>query len=437
MDDLLPPIVWGYLVLLSSLFWALSGVFVLIRRRSARVYERQDSAWGSGYARGSVDAEVQQAAEVLLGPETRVLEMLGWGSFGRVYRMFWSGQEVALKINIQNCTAGTIPVSTEGLFGKSLRHSNLVASYMCCQRHQTIETTSLEPAVDEGRQNIYSSDMSTTEAMRTAVEGRGIGWEVMKAPPPPERANHRVSLDLSRADSCPTSVSIPSDIAEQVPSETISLDVIETWIVMEFMDMGSLRSSLTSKHFRYSPNRVKTGVMCKTAIEVARGLQHLHHNQIVHGDLTSKNIMLKTDSRKARGFTAKIGDFGLSRALSDNDQTHQTTNTFGCVTHMAPEVLLSGKVGTKADVYSFGIILWEMYTSRYAYAGLRPGEVIHRVVQRKERPVFPPTAPAALRSVASRCWEVSPSMRPSWSEIISDLKKIMNAPAGNKGLSLE
>jgi serine/threonine protein kinase len=86
---------------------------------------------------------------------------------------------------------------------------------------------------------------------------------------------------------------------------------------------------------------------------VASALAYLHQQNVLHADLKAGNVLLSSDPASPTGLTAKVSDFGLSRALGVN-QTHQSTRTVGTVTHVPPELLLQGKLSHKADVYAFG-----------------------------------------------------------------------------------
>lgn len=89
--------------------------------------------------------------------------------------------------------------------------------------------------------------------------------------------------------------------------------------------------------------------------DIAAAMAYLHSCNIIHCDLKTPNVLLATDADAPYGQTAKVTDFGLSRALQIG-QTHRSTRTLGTVTHMAPELLRSGKLSAAADVYSFGIM---------------------------------------------------------------------------------
>ena len=79
-------------------------------------------------------------------------------------------------------------------------------------------------------------------------------------------------------------------------------------------------------------------------------------------------MLLTSSSDNPHGFCAKIGDFGLSRLMGNCSNVD--TNTYGTLTHMPPEVVVSGQVSAAADVYSFGVLLYEMIAGERAWAGL-------------------------------------------------------------------
>jgi mitogen-activated protein kinase kinase kinase 11 len=97
------------------------------------------------------------------------------------------------------------------------------------------------------------------------------------------------------------------------------------------------------------------GAVLRRARDVAAGLAHLHSQNICHGDLKCENVLLRSDASDPERVTAKVADFGLSRALAVG-QSHLSTRRYGTVTHMPPELLSSGKLTVAADVYSFGIM---------------------------------------------------------------------------------
>ena len=105
------------------------------------------------------------------------------------------------------------------------------------------------------------------------------------------------------------------------------------------------------------------------AHDIASGMAYLHSRQVLHGDLKCENVLLaEAPESSTEVVVAKVADFGLSRNLVVG-QTHLSTQSHGTVTHMAPELLERGRLSRASDVYSFGILLWELVNRK------RPFEV--------------------------------------------------------------
>ncbi|KIY92650.1 Mitogen-activated protein kinase kinase kinase [Monoraphidium neglectum] len=140
----------------------------------------------------------------------------------------------------------------------------------------------------------------------------------------------------------------------------------QTWMVLEYCDRGCLQDAIDQGWLRDSPSfktgRPNTLAVLATAREIASGMAYLHSQNVIHGDLSAFNVMLSSAAPGAalcgRGFVAKVADFGLSRVLDCGSKIQ--TSTYGTMTAMAPEVLSQGVISKQADVYSWGVLLWQM-----------------------------------------------------------------------------
>eukprot|EP00803_Ostreobium_quekettii_P010595 evm.model.scf_1357.3 EVM.evm.TU.scf_1357.3 scf_1357:31823-34903(-) len=189
------------------------------------------------------------------------------------------------------------------------------------------------------------------------------------------------------------------------------------YIVQEFCDGGSLRECLDNqKAMDATGGRPKLGVICRIAFEVAAGMCHLHkqHN-IVHGDLTSKNILFKKESGDddPNGLgTAKIADFGLSMKMAKL-QSHISNQHAGTPFYMAPELCHKGVLSKKADVFSFGVLMWELYHSRKCYQASNAGMQYH-----PRFPKFPTVCPLLYAMLCVVCLSPKPEDRPDFDFIV-------------------
>lgn len=124
--------------------------------------------------------------------------------------------------------------------------------------------------------------------------------------------------------------------------------------------MGSMYNAIKNTTFHECPDRSVPNLqqIVDAALDVAQAMQHLHAVGVIHGDLKSQNVLLQASDSDKRGYVCKVGDFGFSRLAINS--THIQTFTCGSVRAMPPEVLKDGFLTPAADVYSFGILLWEL-----------------------------------------------------------------------------
>mmetsp|Transcript_64970 Transcript_64970/g.146533 ORF Transcript_64970/g.146533 Transcript_64970/m.146533 type:complete len:186 (+) Transcript_64970:2-559(+) len=162
----------------------------------------------------------------------------------------------------------------------------------------------------------------------------------------------------------------------------------------------------------------KEGV--EIAAQISDALNYMHGCGIIHLDLTSSNVLL-TRSNSLRGYSVKVGDFGLSLVL-EWGKTKVSSQFTGTVSFMPPELLLKvGKHLTKAvDVYSFGVILWQLCTFEVPFAGLSPVQIVVQLA-RGETLTLPGGSPIRLANMCRRCMARAPNERPVFSELIEEL----------------
>ncbi|EEC81943.1 hypothetical protein OsI_25817 [Oryza sativa Indica Group] len=197
--------------------------------------------------------------------------------------------------------------------------------------------------------------------------------------------------------------------------------------VTEFMVNGSLRHVLQRKD-KYLDRRKRLII----AMDAAFGLEYLHSKNIVHFDLKCDNLLvnLKDQSRPI----CKVGDFGLSKIKRN---TLVSGGVRGTLPWMAPELLngSSNKVSEKVDVFSFGIVMWEILTGEEPYANMHYGAIIGGIVNNTLRPPVPASCDPEWRRLMEQCWAPDPSHRPAFTEIAGRLRAMSVAANQAKAAS--
>lgn len=134
-----------------------------------------------------------------------------------------------------------------------------------------------------------------------------------------------------------------------------------------------------------------------------------------HRDLKSANILLD------ESYTPKVCDFGLSRLKA---QDRSMTGNCGTVQWMAPEVLANQAYNEKADIYSYGIILWELLTRQCPYDDMSAIQCALAVLNRNHRPEIPRWCPPAMQVLIRSCVKKNPDERPNFTDILLALDEM-------------
>ncbi|KAI8469236.1 MAG: kinase-like domain-containing protein [Monoraphidium minutum] len=183
-------------------------------------------------------------------------------------------------------------------------------------------------------------------------------------------------------------------------------------IVFEYMSHGSVYDWVR----REGP--LKLAQVLKVGVEVSRGMDYLHQRKIIHRDLKAANLLLDDNG------TVKIADFGVARIIESSG--HMTAET-GTYRWMAPEVIEHKPYDEKADVFSFGVVLWELLTSKVPYSDMTPLQAAVGVVQKGLRPSPPQNCPPALLQLMAACWEGAPGRRPTFTDLTPRLQQLLEA----------
>ncbi|KAF5177180.1 Serine/threonine-protein kinase STY13 [Thalictrum thalictroides] len=192
-------------------------------------------------------------------------------------------------------------------------------------------------------------------------------------------------------------------------------------IITELLPGMSLRKHLIN----IRPQKLDLRVAISYALDISRAMECLHANGIIHRDLKPDNLLL-TENQKS----VKLADFGLAREESVTEMMTAETGTYRW---MAPELystvtLRQGEkkhYNNKVDVYSFGIVLWELLTNRMPFEGMSNLQAAYAAAFKQVRPNLPEDIPAELAFIIQSCWVEDPNVRPSFSQIIRMLNTFL------------
>ncbi len=178
-------------------------------------------------------------------------------------------------------------------------------------------------------------------------------------------------------------------------------------LVMEYAEGGTLHARLEASGELTLPQQMRW------AMQISHGLNQLHSLNILHRDLTSRNILLNNREE------AKVGDFGLSIIKStsaSHEKISSAMGTAGTLPWMAPELHNGESNSKKTDVYSLGVVLWEIVSRKMPYAGLMMNQMISMAVQGKRDPL-PTSCPEIFRLMITACYHLDAKQRPTAEQV--------------------
>ena len=201
----------------------------------------------------------------------------------------------------------------------------------------------------------------------------------------------------------------------------------QTCMIFEYMELGALRELLWKSNprnldfYQLSPDEVtvKSSQFLSICIQLAKGLDYLSKKRFVHRDIATRNCLV--DSQ----FVCKIADFGLSRDVYESDY-YKVDSKSAClpVRWMPPESLLYGRFTIKSDVWSYGVLMWEVFTfATQPYFGASNQEVIDNIrgLVLLECPLL---CTQEIYDVMLQCWQKMPVKRPHIGEILESLERL-------------
>jgi serine/threonine protein kinase len=194
-------------------------------------------------------------------------------------------------------------------------------------------------------------------------------------------------------------------------------------VVTEYLSEGSLRAYLHKLERKSLPLQK----LIAFALDIARGMEYIHSQGVIHRDLKPENVLIDQE------FHLKIADFGIACEEAYCDSLADDPGTYRW---MAPEMIKHKSYGRKVDVYSFGLILWEMVAGTIPYEDMNPVQAAFAVVNKNLRPVIPRYCPPAMRALIEQCWSLQSEKRPEFWQVVKVLEQFESSLARDGTLNL-
>ncbi|XP_057716189.1 fibroblast growth factor receptor 3 isoform X10 [Corythoichthys intestinalis] len=212
------------------------------------------------------------------------------------------------------------------------------------------------------------------------------------------------------------------------------------YVLVEYASKGNLREYLRARRppgtdYSFDTCKIpdeqltfKDLVSC--AYQVARGMEYLASQKCIHRDLAARNVLVTEDN------VMKIADFGLARDVHNIDYYKKTTNGRLPVKWMAPEALFDRVYTHQSDVWSYGVLLWEIFTlGGSPYPGI-PVEELFKLLKEGHRMDKPANCTHELYMIMRECWHAVPSQRPTFRQLVEDHDRVLSMTSTDEYLDL-
>ncbi len=193
----------------------------------------------------------------------------------------------------------------------------------------------------------------------------------------------------------------------------VGVDEDDHYIVMEYVQGNSLKDKLREE------GALEISDAARIAKDIADGLNHAHTNNLVHCDIKPHNILLTSDGH------AKIADFGIARAVTESTMTY-SGSVVGSVHYFSPEQAQGGTITPKSDVYSLGVVMYEMLTGKLPFTGENAVAIAMKHIEEEPTPpsAFRSQIPPMFEAITLRAMSKAAENRPSAFDLVQALANI-------------
>ncbi|EGT34578.1 hypothetical protein CAEBREN_28668 [Caenorhabditis brenneri] len=237
--------------------------------------------------------------------------------------------------------------------------------------------------------------------------------------------------EASQADFCNEALCMGTFVHDNVVSLIgIDFSVLPYMIAIEFMEGGDLLSFVKESrpnHTSLNPLKLSMIDLVKICFDVASGCSCLESFGYVHRDIAARNILLTT---KGKNRIAKIADFGMAKEITYGSEYYRVHGRAMLpIKWTPPEAFIDGVFTTKADVWSFGILCWEVFSLGVVPYPNRRNEEVMLMLTEGGRLEYPYGIPTRVYQLMRECWVTCPENRPKFTDIVSTFKEILDDPA--------
>ena len=306
---------------------------------------------------------------------------IGEGGFGEIYLGNWQGKKVAIKkLTLKNLRVGDNNLS------KFINEINIISSL----RHPNI-VLYMGASVD--KENYY---------MITEFLPNGTLFDLL-------HNNNNTNSNNNNKNN--------NNYGENINNNSL-ISTNNNSINNNFFNFNNFENYSKNSFYLNDSNKIKI------ALQIALVIKYLHSRKIVHCDLKSPNILID------KNYNIKLGDFGLSRFIGKNSENIK--GKIGTPHWMAPEILLGGKYEYHSDIFSYGMILWEILTGDIPYNNIDPKKIENLITNEKNIVKVPDYGNLILRKLCKKCINYDPQKRPNINEILRELKNIYDKDDDDK-----
>uniref|UniRef100_A0A8B9EFF7 Tyrosine-protein kinase receptor n=1 Tax=Anser cygnoides TaxID=8845 RepID=A0A8B9EFF7_ANSCY len=206
----------------------------------------------------------------------------------------------------------------------------------------------------------------------------------------------------------------------------VSLQALPRFILLELMAGGDLKSFLRETRPRPNqPSSLSMLDLLHVAHDIACGCQYLEENHFIHRDIAARNCLLTC---RGPGRVAKIGDFGMARDIYRASYYRKGGCAMLPVKWMPPEAFMEGIFTSKTDTWSFGVLLWEIFSLGYMPYPSKSNQEVLEFVTNGGRMDPPKNCPGPVYRIMTQCWQHQPEDRPNFAIILERIEYCTQDP---------